>query len=112
MSATFIFFGIAFVTFEIFGEMNVKPEFVKSGRFVQTIVGHRRTVDQKLKPKKFKQTVVNLYEKLSPRTAAFGGIHNGVHASATKMIAVYGGNASDRLGATLNAYTMGMKHNF
>lgn len=42
MAATFIFFGIAFVTFEIFGETNVKPEFVKSGRFVQTIVasGH------------------------------------------------------------------------
>jgi hypothetical protein len=49
---------------------------------------------------------------LSPRTAVFGGIHNGVHASATKMTAVYGGNATDTLGATVNAYTMGMKHNF
>jgi hypothetical protein len=49
---------------------------------------------------------------LSSRKAVFSGIHNGVYAGATKMTAVYGGNATDTLGATVNAYTMGMKHNF
>ena len=42
IAGAFIFFGIVFVTFEIFWKTDVKPEFVKSGRFVQTIVasGH------------------------------------------------------------------------
>ncbi len=60
----------------------------------------------------FKQTTVNLYYKLSPRTAVFAGIHNGVNSGSTKMTAVYGGNATDTLGATVNAFTMGVKHNF
>jgi len=60
----------------------------------------------------FKQTTVNLYYKLSPRTAVFAGIHNGVNSGAAKMTAVYGGNATDTLGATVNAVTTGIKHNF
>ena len=61
----------------------------------------------------FKQTSLNAVYKLSPRSSVYGGIFNGVNAGPTmKQTPIYSGNGTDTLGATVNAYTVGIKHTF
>jgi len=60
----------------------------------------------------FKQTSLNVTYKLSPRSSVYGGIFNGVNAGTMKQTPVYAGNGTDTLGATVNAYTVGIKHTF
>ena len=61
----------------------------------------------------FKQTSLNVTYKLSPRSSVYGGIFNGVNAGPNmKQTPVYAGNGTDTLGATVNAYTVGIKHTF
>jgi predicted porin len=60
----------------------------------------------------FKQTSLNVTYKLSPRSSVYGGIFNGVNAGTMKQTPIYAGNATDTVGATVNAYTVGIKHTF
>lgn len=60
----------------------------------------------------FKQTSLNAVYKLSPRSSIYGGIFNGVNAGTMKQTPIYAGNSTDTLGATVNAYTVGIKHTF
>lgn len=61
---------------------------------------------------KFTQTSFNVVYKLSPRSTIYGGIFNGKNEGAMKQTPIYGGNGTDTLLATVNAYTLGIKHTF
>ena len=61
---------------------------------------------------KFTQTGVTAYYKLSPRSTVYAGIGSGKNAGQMKQTPVYAGAGTDTLGATVNAYSMGIKHTF
>jgi len=61
---------------------------------------------------KFTQTSFNVVYKLSPRSSVYGGIFNGKNEGAMKQTPIYAGNGTDTLLATVNAYTVGVRHNF
>lgn len=60
----------------------------------------------------FKTTSLNAQYKLSPRSTIYAGIFNGVNAGQMKQTPIYGGSATDTLNATVNAYSLGIKHMF
>jgi len=60
----------------------------------------------------FKTTSLNAQYKLSPRSTIYAGIFNGVNAGQMKQTPIYGGSATDTLNATVNAYSLGIKHIF
>jgi len=61
---------------------------------------------------KFTQTSFNVVYKLSPRSSVYGGIFNGKNEGAMKQTPIYAGNGTDTLLATVNAYTVGVRHTF
>ena len=61
---------------------------------------------------KFTQTGVTAYYKLSPRSTVYAGIGSGKNAGQMKQTPSYAGAGTDTLGATVNAYSMGIKHTF
>ena len=61
---------------------------------------------------KFTQTGVTAYYKLSPRSQVYAGIGSGKNAGQMKESPIYGGAGTDTLGATVNAYSVGIKHTF
>jgi len=68
--------------------------------------------DDVVSANKFTQTSFNVVYKLSPRSSVYGGIFNGKNEGAMKQTPIYAGNGTDTLLATVNAYTVGIKHTF
>ena len=68
--------------------------------------------DDVVSANKFTQTSFNVVYKLSPRSSVYGGIFNGKNEGAMKQTPIYAGNGTDTLLATVNAYTVGVRHTF
>jgi len=61
---------------------------------------------------KYTQTSLNAVYKLSPRSSVYAGLHNGKNEGAMKQTPIYGGASTDTLGATVSAYSVGIRHTF
>jgi len=68
--------------------------------------------DDVVSANKYTQTSLNAVYKLSPRSSVYAGYHSGKNEGAMKQSPVYGGAGTDTLLATVNAWTMGVKHTF
>jgi len=71
--------------------------------------------DDVVSANKFTQTSFNVVYKLSPRSSVYGGIFSGKNEGAMKQSPIYGTSGSsttDTLLATVNAYTVGVRHTF
>ncbi len=68
--------------------------------------------DDAVSTNKYTQTSLNAVYKLSPRSSVYAGYHSGKNEGAMKQSPVYGGPATDTLLATVNAWTLGIKHTF